>query len=434
MATPTQKIFRRGQIWHWTDPEHLSKSRGVKIDESVAGYHYSRYVIIVQEPSTANAKNIMVIPIASNNNLIHDVAVDVNHLYFSKRAFAKVQCIDDVNPRCLDSYICEIDKETMQVIDGELLKIFFPSIVRNIGVGELKSKFGIDLINRTTDRITTAMNENTANLKNFFKRHVHYTHNMKDVLTLQDMFTAYEKFCIRNDIRVEDNYAMFCNACIHLVNQKLASKTPSCRFARESTIQNMKFRQMTLVNTEELDYFDLEGLEDLCVCTQDIHDDKEPITIGRELTILCDDTDHETKSKKTKDSNCDTANVKKENEILSPDEVHKYGDPWNEKQMSAFIRVYEKYGPKIAAEMYNIDRKSTYKIYNMHRKKLGIESSGYHKRGDVKILSTPEEKMAFVEYFEKHGVMKTAEKYELKRGSVYVRLHRIKKELGQESK
>lgn len=438
MNTPMQKIFRRGQIWHWKDPEYLEKSKGSKIPDTDAAYRYSRYVVIVQDPKSCSRKSILVVPCSSSNNMIHDVGMEIDHLHFSKRCYAKCQSIFPADPRCLDCYIGNIDEATMAVIEGELVKMLFPTIIGTTTPNDLKELFGINTINMTTTgKQQGPFSELHHDLSLFFKRHVHYTHNMDNRLTLQEIFTAYEKFCIRNGYAVEDNMAYFADGVIHIMNVKLAAKQRSCRWARESTIKNMAFRGVVLVNTDELEYidmvFDVDDPTEVFAESEDIAvvngvstfpegwgpSDEPEESEKPEEPDAPDEADHEDNEPQGDDKR--VLDIPTEIIELTEEQRHVPGEPWTDAMKRAYISIAEKFGPDATAAFYGINAASAKRYISNFKRELNVE--GRRERSWPK-----DKKMKFIAYYEKHGPEKAAKAYGLTTHSATCRASHIREE------
>lgn len=431
MNTPMQKIFRRGQIWHWKDPEYLEKSRGSKIPDNDAAYRYSRYVVIVQDPKSCLRKSILVVPCSSSNNMIHDVGMEIGHLHFTKRCYAKCQSIFPADPRCLDCYVGNIDEETMAVIEGELVKMLFPTIISTTTPNDLKELFGINTINTTTiTKQQSQASELHHDLKLFFKRHVHYTNNMANRLTLQEIFTAYEKFCIRKGFAVEDNMAYFADSVIHMMNVKLAAKQRSCRWARESTIKNMAFCGVVLVNTDELEYIEMIFGEDAAEMFAESEDttiingvSTFPEGLGpsdeSEEPDTHDEVDHDDNEPQKDDKR--VLDIPTEIIELTEEQRHVPGEPWTDPMKRAYIGIAEKFGPDATAAFYGINVASAKRYISNFKRELKVD--GRRERSWPK-----DKKMEFIAYYEKHGPEKAAKAYGLTTHSATCRASHIREE------
>lgn len=118
------RIFQRGQLWYWEDPIYSNKRVGCSVPDKVSGPRFNRYVVIVQNPSTASQVGIVVVPCSSRpRNGEHDVEIPINHLLVDDYTYAKCQSIMNVDPRTLTRYVCTIPDEAMAIIDGEIIKM-----------------------------------------------------------------------------------------------------------------------------------------------------------------------------------------------------------------------------------------------------------------------------------------------------------------------
>ena len=363
--------------------------------------------------------------------MIHDVGMEINHLHFSKRCYAKCQSIFPADPRCLDCYIGNIDEATMAVIEGELVKMLFPTIVSTTTPNDLKELFGINTINMTTTgKQQGPFSELHHDLKLFFKRHVHYMNNMANRLTLQEIFTAYEKFCIRKGFAVEDNMAYFADSVIHMMNVKLAAKQRSCRWARESTIRNMAFCGVVLVNTDELEYIEMIFGEDAA----EMFAESEDTTITNGVSTLPegwgpsdeseepdthDEVDHDDNEPQKDDKR--VLDIPTEIIELTEEQRHVPGEPWTDAMKQAYISIAEKFGPDATAAFYGINVASAKRYISNFKRELKVD--GRRERSWPK-----DKKMEFIAYYEKHGPEKAAKAYGLTTHSATCRASHIREE------
>lgn len=363
--------------------------------------------------------------------MIYDVGMEINHLHFSKRCYAKCQSIFPADPRCLDCYIGNIDEATMAVIEGELVKMLFPTIVSTTTPNDLKELFGINTINMTTTgKQQGPFSELHHDLKLFFKRHVHYMNNMANRLTLQEIFTAYEKFCIRKGFAVEDNMAYFADSVIHMMNVKLAAKQRSCRWARESTIRNMAFCGVVLVNTDELEYIEMIFGEDAA----EMFAESEDTTITNGVSTLPegwgpsdeseepdthDEVDHDDNEPQKDDKR--VLDIPTEIIELTEEQRHVPGEPWTDAMKQAYISIAEKFGPDATAAFYGINVASAKRYISNFKRELKVD--GRRERSWPK-----DKKMEFIAYYEKHGPEKAAKAYGLTTHSATCRASHIREE------
>lgn len=146
LTRDVSRIFQRGQLWYWEDPIYSSKRAGYSVPEKVSGPRFNRYVVVVQNPSTASQVGIIVVPCSSRpRNGEHDVEIPINHLLVDDYTYAKCQSIMNVDPRTLTRYVCTIPDEAMAIIDGEIVKM-----LTNIQSALTENQFlmhGVNLIN-----------------------------------------------------------------------------------------------------------------------------------------------------------------------------------------------------------------------------------------------------------------------------------------------
>ena len=242
-------IFQRGQVWHWEDPEYMNKSRNKQVPANVAGTHYSRYVIIAQDPITATTDDIIVIPISSSNNGKHDVRVIVHHLYLQTQvSYAKVQSLFPAHPRSLSKYICTLDPSIMEIITGEIAKMLIPEMSRLVVEDELQKRFGINLINSTLDGSVAPVSNDQRQVEEFVRSQI--VLNQNEQVDLGVLKANYNRWCLANGYRATNDIAEFAELFIYFVNEMIGRKQfESCRWASNEEINSLAFRGIRLRNT-----------------------------------------------------------------------------------------------------------------------------------------------------------------------------------------
>lgn len=146
LTRDVSRIFQRGQLWYWEDPIYSNKRVGYSVPDKVSGPRFNRYVVIVQNPSTASQVGIVVVPCSSRpRNGEHDVEIPINHLLVDDYTYAKCQSIMNVDPRTLTRYVCTIPDEAMAIIDGEIIKML--TCIRNALTEDQFLMHGVNLNN-----------------------------------------------------------------------------------------------------------------------------------------------------------------------------------------------------------------------------------------------------------------------------------------------
>lgn len=125
---PPSYVFQRGQVWYWEDPvygSHQARKGTVPIGECTQ--RYSRYVIIMQEPSTSSGNTLMVVPCTSHGSDVYDIPVPIINKQRSRfHGYARLHLAFPVSVRTLTSYIMTLDDRVMNVIDSAYAKIMTP--------------------------------------------------------------------------------------------------------------------------------------------------------------------------------------------------------------------------------------------------------------------------------------------------------------------
>lgn len=128
-------IYQRGTVWFWKDPIYSGKENNRQIDKGESTMRYSRYVVIVQNPSTVK-NDISVVPISSTCSHQFDVPIAVQHISTeTSNVFARVQYCFPVSPSCLERYVCTLSHKDMSLISFRLMQMYMQqSIVELIGM------------------------------------------------------------------------------------------------------------------------------------------------------------------------------------------------------------------------------------------------------------------------------------------------------------
>lgn len=216
--TKESNIFRRGQIWYWQDPV-FGKKQDQKFQIGEAGVRFSRYVLIAQNPEPRNNRRIIVIPISSWNNDLHDVPVYVNHIYHKGVSFAKVSSIMPVHPRLLVEYKCTIPDEVMKQIDAEVIKLLCPYITNVFSNADIKEWFDIDM--DLTFGHENYEDDSSANykdlIKQFMREQIIFTGSSNDVVVMNRLTSAFKLWCLNHAPDEEHDDFKFLDTVIRIL-------------------------------------------------------------------------------------------------------------------------------------------------------------------------------------------------------------------------
>lgn len=420
-------IFQKGQVWFWADPEYLEKPKHLRVPADVAGTHYSRYVLIAQEPKTASPENILVVPLSSQNTTPYDVRVRVDHLYLSKYSFARCSHIFPVKPRVLTNYICMIDNETMQVVSGELLKIMFPEIISHFDLTDLKKYAGINLVNNTLNEYKEITSKLEQDCNAFIKAHVRLSINASDTISMQDMFAAYQRFCIMNSIQVCDDIVLFTNVFIATINKYVNKTIPSPRWYPESRIKEIVFSKMTLSNVSDRIIIEINNNDQKVI---------NPTTPPEDVKVS---ESPEVQTMPNPEPPKNNSNLEDE-EITFDELLQKIsqlkkskngGVVWKEDAITLFRLSIDQFGVDQTSSAFRLTKMTTLKYMSMFKIKPGTSAPGiststkisnFHRKKNAKQI------WEFIRYYNEMGAELTAKKYEMTRKSVYNAISRYHKE------
>ena len=115
--------FARGQIWLWEDPICGYKSAHKKRPEEDGSVRYSRYVVIVQQPTEENDQTVLCIPFSSKSCGIHEFQVAVQFTLVDQNSYGRIDKLFPANRKHLVKYICAMDDVSISQMNQKLLYV-----------------------------------------------------------------------------------------------------------------------------------------------------------------------------------------------------------------------------------------------------------------------------------------------------------------------
>ena len=398
-------MFRKGQIWYWEDPIAGKKDDGYTMPIGEAAVRFSRYVLIVQDPDTIGSKSVLVAPISSKiSNSEYDVKCHITKMYCETTSYIRTASLMPVHPAFLKDYICTVSNDTMETVDGCILKILAPYVIkaiRNIKC-DPEQILSVNLKNESSD-ITLKDNFVKKCVKEFMQDCVTPA-NSEVKISAKTLKNFYDRYCNDRDIVHLGNCDL-----IQFINEFLRLTTNKFISARRINYANFVFKGINVSLNKN---------------------DEKPADVP-EIVVEVTETDND-------DSiNTVITNNGSGQETLFFDEIgdgsihFNAPNKWTAESKKLFIQLCETNGVDEAAKQFNISTdtaKNYYAKWSGKTPSTGKSSKRVGKSPTLIIRSLAEKKKYLAIYFQK-GVESLMEYYNISEAAAMARVYNLKSKL-----
>lgn len=170
----------RGQVWYWEDPVYLDKKKSLSVDKDEYTLRYSRYVLILQDPNSIRKDSVLVAPLTSTDNRKEDVEIWIDPKQFSYVRLDKIMPVCSQN---LIRYVCTLSIETMNYVDGMIMKLTLPTIYDYISQEGRKEEYKYNRLRLIPTE------EELEEVKKWFNANVFY--DASSNLSIEAMYNRY---------------------------------------------------------------------------------------------------------------------------------------------------------------------------------------------------------------------------------------------------